>query len=164
MVSSGKIDFQTGSSPQMRGAQSADQAQLYRLRIIPADAGSTLRSPEARAILQDHPRGCREHCVEDEIDGLAAGSSPRMRGAPYYTRVGVRTGRIIPADAGSTFFCSILWLLEFNHPRGCGEQVSPVCRSLRNGGSSPRMRGAPQEHGLSVLPLWIIPADAGSTL
>ena len=71
--------------------------------------------------------------------------------------------RIIPADAGSTFRfrgCRGWWR---DHPRGCGEH-SPRARmpNIRRG-SSPRMRGAREQHEGPGAGLGIIPADAGST-
>ena len=56
-----KAGFGQGSSPRMRGAPNRTRGTQTIKRIIPADAGSTLRSayPEKRG--QDHPRGCGEH-------------------------------------------------------------------------------------------------------
>ena len=56
-------------------------ARRLRLRIIPADAGSTPKKDEAAFLYPDHPRGCGEHimCILYLASGL--GSSPRMRGA-----------------------------------------------------------------------------------
>ena len=95
---------------------------------------------------------------------LGRGSSPRMRGALSLDDDMDRVAGIIPADAGSTHYPYGYYIDDEDHPRGCGEHpVRPDARG-GHGGSSPRMRGAPQkqEQGLS-LP-WIIPADAGSTI
>ena len=50
-----------GSSPQMRGAPRPDNQPKPAERIIPADAGSTIRRPAARLAAKDHPRRCGEH-------------------------------------------------------------------------------------------------------
>ena len=121
----------------------ANMDQIVQNRIIPADAGSTPSSRYIRSDPGDHPRGCGEHLLP--VIGLAAraGSSPRMRGARGQ-RFGLSSsGRIIPADAGSTPFHSL---------------VIPVCQ-----GSSPRMRGALLLIGVLLTESRIIPADAGST-
>ena len=66
----------------MRGALKIPRIIRQGLRIIPAYAGSTLRI---------------------SVDGVAAaGSSPRMRGAPPFILVFRYNVRIIPAYAGST--------------------------------------------------------------
>ena len=71
-----------GSSPRMRGALPDNVAGDDSQRIIPADAGSTVRTTHSRQA------------------GL--GSSPRMRGAQNLNTGLARMVRIIPADAGST--------------------------------------------------------------
>ena len=74
----------------------------FGLRIIPADAGSTIDFMNMVRKYEDHPRGCGEHMLSSLEDHVTMGSSPRMRGALWYNSfVGVPT-RIIPADAGST--------------------------------------------------------------
>ena len=112
----------SGSSLRMRGAPLPLSGHVAQGGIIPADAGST------------------SNC--SLWPSKAAGSSLRMRGALCMALRCGSVGRIIPADAGST--CDIYGDAPSSgdHPCGCGEHVSPVCRSLRHGGSSLRMRGA----------------------
>ena len=50
-----------GSSPRMRGAQTAELLAHDELGIIPADAGSTSSHSVHLVIVEDHPRGCGEH-------------------------------------------------------------------------------------------------------
>ena len=71
--------------------------------IIPADAGSTDHLYGLEELGQDHPRGCGEHSEPSQIVHPQEGSSPRMRGARSYLLKILKRGRIIPADAGSTF-------------------------------------------------------------
>ena len=86
-----------------------------------------------------------------------------MRGARTVT-VGVGSPfRIIPADAGSTFFIGDLIWRTPDHPRGCGEHILSTGRHVGNIGSSPRMRGAPDITDNANNAVRIIPADAGST-
>ena len=112
-----------GSSPRMRGARYPTLKIAACLRIIPADAGSTVLQTSERLEDQDHPRGCGEHVLRDSIKTGAQGSSPRMRGAPGYQMVVYRILGIIPADAGSTDGTENRKENQGDHPRGCGEHV-----------------------------------------
>ena len=132
-----------GSSPRMRGAPVRAFGLSTGLGIIPADAGSTSPSPHSSAPSKDHPRGCGEHMKSLSDRPTAHGSSPRMRGAPVAAWLCGSCGRIIPADAGSTYgvpVCPIWWR---DHPRGCGEHDTMMIQADTLRGSSPRMRGAP---------------------
>ena len=78
----------------------------HRMRIIPADAGSTAVQDLIHDAVGDHPRGCGEHRQWITSEEQSQGSSPRMRGAPD-EKLGLdKYPRIIPADAGSTLFRS----------------------------------------------------------
>ena len=70
-----------GSSPRMRGAPGVLLFLSCSYGIIPADAGSTSPVCAVLSAGQDHPRGCGEHSPLKSFRLLAAGSSPRMRGA-----------------------------------------------------------------------------------
>ena len=86
----------------MRGAL-IDLWEYEKLvRIIPADAGSTLTSEYAGLDARNHPRGCGEHLLVRIQWALRVGSSPRMRGAHAARTLPWLCTRIIPADAGST--------------------------------------------------------------
>ena len=118
-------------------------ALCQRWRIIPADAGSTLPFHNWMP--------------------TTLGSSPRMRGAHFpYCRLYAHIG-IIPADAGSTESVCYVRYRKRDHPRGCGEHPSLPLAQKPEGGSSPRMRGAPYHAGRVAELSRIIPADAGST-
>ena len=91
------------------------------------------------------------------------GSSPRMRGALRITVELVKVERIIPADAGSTRSPCSSMRSGRDHPRGCGEHCHRASVRDYQGGSSPRMRGAPYRQPMRRSSRWIIPADAGST-
>ena len=113
------------------------------IRIIPADTGSTpswIRRPWPA---RDHPRRCGEHSKRPRKRSTRRGSFPRMRRAPRLHGHRMMSGRIIPADAGST--------RRFPDPAWAGR------------GSSPRMRGARLAQYDGHVGSGIIPADAGST-
>ena len=50
-----------GSSPHVRGAQSADEVEVELRGIIPACAGSTYGCKHQLGPRRDHPRMCGEH-------------------------------------------------------------------------------------------------------
>ena len=87
-----------------------------------------------------------------------------MRGAPAPGGFQLRLGRIIPADAGSTTGRSCRSSGRRDHPRGCGEHAFHHQGLAASGGSSPRMRGAPDDMRKKLQDTRIIPADAGSTI
>ena len=147
----------------MRGALDLAGLPIDYFRIIPADAGSTLAWINCLSKTWDHPRGCGEHIGDLMIDLGIAGSSPRMRGAPYIEFTDVELRRIIPADAGSTNLYHVTTGDIGDHPRGCGEHANRSYTPQFEQGSSPRMRGALAVVQVVLRGLRIIPADAGST-
>ena len=148
----------------MRGAPPCGQWCYQRIRIIPADAGSTWPRFARPRTTRDHPRGCGEHEYEDPARPVWPGSSPRMRGAPVDPQTVGNVGGIIPADAGSTPTPTRPSCRPWDHPRGCGEHLGLLTRLLILWGSSPRMRGAHVITSCSKPLDGIIPADAGSTV
>ena len=154
---------EAGSSPRMRGALTLGQQGCLEHRIIPADAGSTIANVIDPTAGKDHPRGCGEHDSLSAPVVYSAGSSPRMRGAHPRRPAQRRQGRIIPADAGSTYMNISTENSYEDHPRGCGEHWSIDNMRLVCQGSSPRMRGALREPSRRHHEIRIIPADAGST-
>ena len=113
-----------GSSPRMRGTLLEVPGSAIDDGIIPADAGSTRCGCTRLWCLADHPRGCGEHQVVASPNHQLTGSSPRMRGAPPGAFPRLPCGRIIPADAGSTWASACTTARATDHPRGCGEHGS----------------------------------------
>ena len=73
--------FRTGSSPHTRGAPHGQGDMVGLVGIIPAYAGSTLKTPNNRFAGRDHPRIRGEHGRDLRADGSGPGSSPHTRGA-----------------------------------------------------------------------------------
>ena len=132
-----------GSSPRMRGARHNCMFFVCKWGIIPAYAGSTEAQNLVALALGDHPRVCGEHRMSGDVAENAAGSSPRMRGAPLEVRRPGREGGIIPAYAGSTPTKLVRDEAPRDHPRVCGEHPRTPSAVTPSVGSSPRMRGAP---------------------
>ena len=91
-----------GSSPHVRGARRAHHGRPVPHGIIPACAGSTSDSTNPGSRNRDHPRMCGEHRRGAHSSPSPRGSSPHVRGAPQFARVGACVAGIIPACAGST--------------------------------------------------------------
>ena len=106
---------------------------------------------------------CGEHTCCVTAKSWAMGSSPHVRGA-LVTMPGMRSGRgIIPACAGSTRILLHKDDPVWDHPRMCGEHITPKKWTNLVPGSSPHVRGAHDSCSVISALLGIIPACAGST-
>ena len=152
-----------GSSPRERGARHRHQPRPRCLRLIPARAGSTIRTAARGSRGWAHPRASGEHHrrVEGMLDDL--GSSPRERGALLIPGCERLPPGLIPARAGSTTSDSRRCGTPWAHPRASGEHFPLSLAPLNKPGSSPRERGA--RFGRDARPgrRGLIPARAGST-
>ena len=152
-----------GSSPHTRGARHVLGRARVRLRIIPAYAGSTTKTPKNRFAERDHPRIRGEHGFIICQRFLRVGSSPHTRGAlPGIRWAGVPNG-IIPAYAGSTTLIASSFRPGPDHPRIRGEHLGPAHERGVKPGSSPHTRGARPQTYVRYEVYGIIPAYAGST-
>ena len=154
---------QRGSSPRVRGTPNIHAHLIGILRFIPACAGNTGGGLSYIAWIPVHPRVCGEHFSPDRINGLAGGSSPRVRGTRHQHLLDGKRRRFIPACAGNTVlraFARPVWPV---HPRVCGEHRRGAGRTSWSGGSSPRVRGTPQRRQHIESRRRFIPACAGNT-
>ena len=153
-----------GSSPRMRGTRARRGHSGHGIGIIPAYAGNTNVWPFAAFLHRDHPRVCGEHSSSVWAEAPSPGSSPRMRGTLLGFLVGQEHCGIIPAYAGNTVGSGRWPDRCWDHPRVCGEHPPTVCQGVSGLGSSPRMRGTPEENVVVLNNGGIIPAYAGNTL
>ena len=152
-----------GSSPRMRGTLPDHSPGNSSCRIIPAHAGNTGPAAVGIATFTDHPRACGEHSTTGTRLGQTGGSSPRMRGTHTNPAQDFGVTRIIPAHAGNTKTLRPRQRLRPDHPRACGEHAARGRLKYVLSGSSPRMRGTRNEHGIGDVADRIIPAHAGNT-
>ncbi len=90
-----------GSSPRVRGAGHRESLLGGDAGIIPARAGSRPDYSGYVDEYRDHPRACGEQTLAIIEPFSNQGSSPRVRGAAYFTKSAHKAAGIIPARAGS---------------------------------------------------------------
>ena len=131
-----------GSSPRVRGTLGELAFQALALRFIPACAGN---APDAGASLV-----------------AGHGSSPRVRGTRAARTRGRTHRRFIPACAGNATSPATTRRSATVHPRVCGERSRHEDDAVRDGGSSPRVRGTLAHGRHSGRGTRFIPACAGN--
>ena len=152
-----------GSSPRVRGKQTAEVAQGFDDGLIPARAGKTTWVWHRVCAGRAHPRACGENFRDIGINTGKGGSSPRVRGKRARRLSVGLAGGLIPARAGKTRADAPAGPGAPAHPRACGENALAVDPCLRDAGSSPRVRGKRAAHTRRMDPRRLIPARAGKT-
>ena len=151
-----------GSSPRVRGTRHGQKRRTQAQRIIPACAGNASVRRVTMMSRADHPRVCGERGRMSNTPSRPRGSSPRVRGTlARLCQTGV-CRRIIPACAGNASTKLVILSGPPDHPRVCGERPSCLDDILAGPGSSPRVRGTPQDDPSQGVPMRIIPACAGN--
>ena len=147
----------------MRGKPADDQAVEVALGITPAHAGKTFSACSGSHPHRDHPRACGENTLVSKMRPPSAGSPPRMRGKPTHRLRRRAIAGITPAHAGKTNSVTSAVTSWRDHPRACGENVSPSSKFFGLPGSPPRMRGKHERVPEHDLGRRITPAHAGKT-
>ena len=130
-----------GSSPRVRGKQSACSRSEARRRLIPARAGKTRPARPKGAARPAHPRACGENLVPSYRSQHREGSSPRVRGKRASRPSAPDPKGLIPARAGKTGALDPRPAPPRAHPRACGENSARAPAGSAHAGSSPRVRG-----------------------
>ena len=91
-----------GSPPRVRELHDKKLIHKQCIRITPACAGITGFFDFFCNIFQDHPRVCGNYGFGHILEGLRAGSPPRVRELLYATSCDFQNPRITPACAGIT--------------------------------------------------------------
>ena len=152
-----------GSPPQVRGKLISTVLQGITQRITPAGAGKTQNYNGFPIVPWDHPRRCGENSLLMQGSCADAGSPPQVRGKPNVPFRILPSSRITPAGAGKTCSFSNGTVSSRNHPRRCGENLSPRLLRLTSTGSPPQVRGKHQRYLDAALQRRITPAGAGKT-
>ena len=129
-----------GSSPLMRGAQTALTGGRLELGIIPACAGSTHRRRLMGWLAGDHPRLCGEHLSARAVSRIGSGSSPLVRGALAASVLASSLRGIIPACAGSIQRPAASTSARPEHPT-CAGNTSPISLASRRSRDHPSLCG-----------------------
>ena len=130
-----------GSPPRMRGKGKNTHRTGRTARITPAYAGKRSQGVAALQLGWDHPRVCGEKPHLTPAIDRSKGSPPRMRGKAVPAALPDVTHGITPACAGKSFSAPEPVLASRDHPRVCGEKVSPLSPFSPLKGSPPRVRG-----------------------
>ena len=117
------------------------------MRLIPAGAGKTAEKTGVFHTGTAHPRRCGENGESQIGDSASFGSSPQVRGKRLSARHAQPSGRLIPAGAGKTAVVLAGSPGAPAHPRRCGENNLDVLAGDPLIGSSPQVRGKPEEGG-----------------
>ena len=114
-----------GSPPRMRGKEDLIYRKDVMLRITPAHAGKSTKGGKFYPIYEDHPRACGEKNNRPLSRYPFKGSPPRMRGKVFPRCIWPTPRRITPAHAGKSPVQRGAAALSGDHPRACGEKLSP---------------------------------------
>ena len=163
LVQAWRFQRSEGSSPLTRGKPPPSAFAPYRVRLIPAHAGKTIRQPPMRRGLEAHPRSRGENRDAFERFNVVGGSSPLTRGKLAPHRLTRRMHRLIPAHAGKTHGTPARRPTQGAHPRSRGENKPSGASSPHTKGSSPLTRGKRRLEGDAVKIERLIPAHAGKT-
>ena len=152
-----------GSPPPMRGKEWVIPPQHLRAGITPAHAGKSWRVANRCRRARDHPRPCGEKRAVIYVPYQHAGSPPPMRGKASATTKTLPSERITPAHAGKSDVRQKSIVACRDHPRPCGEKLSPSGPSMGGMGSPPPMRGKVLRFRLRDYSARITPAHAGKS-
>ena len=152
-----------GTSPRMRGKRLRRPRACVWRRNIPAYAGKTHHRGNSGSYQPEHPRVCGENFLARYLTITVGGTSPRMRGKRTSSDAVAGTRRNIPAYAGKTASRRLPGAPTAEHPRVCGENLSLRSDDFWMCGTSPRMRGKPDDDIIEAVQKRNIPAYAGKT-
>ena len=131
----------TGSSPLTRGKPQHLLTEQLENGLIPTHTGKTASSKSHRPRTRAHPRSRGENRAEKAHPAFQKGSSPLMRGKHDDTAQSGQYEGLIPAHAGKTVLCRLVWPCWWARPRSCGENAELEATPILGQGLSPLMRG-----------------------
>ena len=132
-----------GSPPLMREPPRRVTSTCSKDGITPAHAGTTLIVTNCLISLQDHPRSCGNHRLLCKWSLPSTGSPPLMREPQIIIGFFTFSIGITPAHAGTTKERVKRTNNQRDHPRSCGNHLSPAPSGATSSGSPPLMREPP---------------------
>ena len=130
-----------GLSPRVRGNLQGAVHRQAEKRSIPACAGEPRYRLRRQLRFQVYPRVCGGTALDQAIDGLICGLSPRVRGNPSPELPSRLSPWSIPACAGEPGCRSSKLRWPEVYPRVCGGTWPRFVEEVIDGGLSPRVRG-----------------------
>ena len=152
-----------GSSPLTRGKLEVRLLGRRGLGLIPAHAGKTSFRVHISCVPRAHPRSRGENIIPGSYLMRPPGSSPLTRGKRADHTMPTRLAGLIPAHAGKTVLCRLVWPCWWAHPRSRGENRITPLASRKYHGSSPLTRGKLHVFPEHLRTGRLIPAHAGKT-
>ncbi len=147
----------------MRGVRLINPRTISVLGLIPARAGSTLKSLARLSSPGAHPRPCGEHLFHPHARDSRGGSSPPVRGVHHDYAPRATEHGLIPAHAGNMQKSPGSRTVYRAHPRSRGEHLEISKTPQLVQGSSPLARGTHNGSPVSLNLNGLIPARAGNT-
>ena len=163
----GRLDFsmlQKGSPPRVRGKAALWRVSRPLFRITPACAGKSAKAERTSRCSWDHPRVCGEKDLVSRQLHFSTGSPPRVRGKVSSCNLEALLMGITPACAGKRAAVVMPAVMNWDHPRVCGEKVLTMCWAYGKQGSPPRVRGKVHEWWCWFGRMGITPACAGKSV
>ena len=145
----------------MRGKVVCVLSNHRRSRITPACAGTSQRHRGAVRSRTDHPRLCGEKVMGGAAVMKRSGSPPPVRGKGRQKWYANCRARITPACAGKRKTYAATRHMDEDHPRLCGEKISPSHVFSQDSGSPPPVRGKASRGTSSSALSGITPACTG---
>ncbi len=152
-----------GSSPRLWGTHLLRRWRHRNVRFIPTPVGNTCGTTIHCVLDAVHPHACGEHYTRRMRQHQASGSSPRLWGTRYRTRIGCSAVRFIPTPVGNTSPHRTARFSSTVHPHACGEHRGTPVRGFLHIGSSPRLWGTPGELSAPEISARFIPTPVGNT-
>ncbi len=132
-------------------------------RFIPTPVGNTVVVICTAPGGPVHPHARGEHGLQNHVQPVQHGSSPRPWGTLMLRPSTRRRSRFIPTPVGNTRPCGPGARAVAVHPHARGEHSGRPQPSRANAGSSPRPWGTPGLLGRAAVPSRFIPTPVGNT-
>ena len=116
----------TGSPPHVRGKVGLRLIAAQDDGITPACAGKSEPPGSGLGASGDHPRMCGEKTKPQRVAPPKLGSPPHVRGKVSQFVDGCACHGITPAYAGKRYADSLSKLVDWDHPRVCGEKTKKI--------------------------------------